>query len=149
MYYRLLFQTRSVKRGGDKTSELPCNKPISNVHFIVGPWCAIQCMNAAALCVSCMILSFMLPVLLLHDSLHSKSLVLPPPNLTDSSFDPLWKSPVPMLLYSDIVFGTFLTIQKTCLITSISSLFSSVSARGSTWSISSDNAVLVPEPRLK
>ena len=49
----------------------------------------IQCMNAAVLCI-CVILSSMLCVFILHNSLHSSSLVLPPPCLTDSPFDPLW-----------------------------------------------------------
>ena len=42
--------------------------------------------------VSCATLSSTLPVFILHNSLLSKSLVLPPPCLTYSSFHLLWKS---------------------------------------------------------
>ena len=49
----------------------------------------IQCMSTA-LCISCVTPSSMLPVFILHDSLHSNSLVIPPPCLTDSK----WKSSI-------------------------------------------------------
>ena len=121
-----LFHNRSnsevAKHGGGKTLELLCNMHICNVLHgtITVQWVcgAIQCMNTA---VSCVTQSSMLPVFIIHDLLHRKSLVLPSPSVIDSSFEPGRKTSifcVPFRSFGNlyivqpcnILFGTFYTI---------------------------------------
>ena len=84
-----------TKHGGGKTIELLCNMPIYNVLHgtITLQWVcgAIQCMNTA---VSCVIQSSMLPVFIIHDLMHRKSIALSSPCLTDSPFEPFRKSSI-------------------------------------------------------
>ena len=50
-----------------------------------------QCMNASTVNILCDSIIYV-NVFILHNLLHTKSLVLPLPHLTDSPFHPLWKS---------------------------------------------------------
>ena len=78
--------------GGGKTCELLCNKPPCNVlnGAITSQYRSVvyfnACMNSAV-CVSCVTLCFMLPVLILRGLLPSDSLALPPSRFADSPFD--------------------------------------------------------------
>ena len=110
-----------TKHGGGKTIELLCNMPIYNVLHgtITLQWVcgAIQCMNSA---VSCVTQSSMLPVFIIHDLLHRKSL-LSSPCSTNLPFEPGRNSSifcVPFQSFGNlyivqpcnILFGTFYTL---------------------------------------
>ena len=93
-FHMEFFHNKSIKCSGGKTSELLCNKPICNVlngmitlQYICD---AIQCVNTAVFA-SCVTLSSTFPGFILHDSLHSKSLVFTSTTLDWFPFDPLWK----------------------------------------------------------
>ena len=84
---------KPVKCGGGKMSELLCNKCINVLHSVITLWLVMSCdwmHEHNCVYILCNTIPFTLPMYILYESLHSKSLVLPPPCLTDSRspFDP-------------------------------------------------------------